>query len=74
MEICVIYHDKRVWIELPTTIEEIAEDFKDEGEIVEEDFANEFIIQDVSDDFELDYPLGYYDLDDLNEMAEAELD
>lgn len=71
MEICVEYNCSRQWIELPTTIEDMKIVYKEDGIEVGDDFEDEFRIVDV--DTELNYPLGYYDLDDLNEMADAEM-
>lgn len=73
MEICVEYNCWRQWVELPTTIEDIKNVFEEDGIEVEDDFEDEFFIVDTAD-IELDHPLGYYDLDDFNYMAEEELE
>ena len=74
MNICINYHEKREWIELPADIEEIAEMF--EVDLDEEpDFGDEISIEDIETDLDFKYSrLGAYDLDDLNALAECEND
>ena len=74
MEICIMYNDRREWIDLPANIEEIADMFEVDLE-EEPDFEDEISIEDIETDLDFrGHPLESYDLDDLNILAECEND
>ena len=74
MEICIMYNDRREWIDLPANIEEIADMFEVDLE-EEPDFEDEISIEDIETDLDFRYSkLGAYDLEDLNALAECEDD
>lgn len=75
MEICVSYHDRREWIVLPASIDEIAEAFDVNLDEASDFFGDEITIEDIETDLDFKgYSLASYDLDDLNALAECEDD